>query len=82
MVLEKKLLDHRPIFLLEHIADFGPSSFRLFHYWFELDGFDQIVRDFGLNNLWRWTIYGLYLRKSYNFLNLIYEFGILLLEVG
>ena len=44
MVLEKKIPDHRPILLTEHVVDYGPIPFRFFHSWMRLDGFDDIVR--------------------------------------
>ena len=44
LVLEKNLLDHRLIILIEQPVDYGPTLFRIFHSWFELDDFDEIVR--------------------------------------
>nr|GFB02114.1 RNA-directed DNA polymerase, eukaryota [Tanacetum cinerariifolium] len=41
--LDKHLSDHRPILLHEVNSDFGPSPFRMFHYWFRRDGFDLMV---------------------------------------
>ncbi|KAL4563118.1 hypothetical protein LXL04_027151 [Taraxacum kok-saghyz] len=45
MVLEKKIPDHRPILLMEHVVDYGPLPFRLYHSWMGMDGFDEIVRE-------------------------------------
>lgn len=44
MVLQKHLLDHRHILLLEHRVDYGPVHFRGFYSWFDLEGFDEVVR--------------------------------------
>ncbi|GJW85657.1 putative reverse transcriptase domain-containing protein [Tanacetum coccineum] len=41
--LDWYLSDHRPILLRESSFDYGPSPFRIFHFWFELDGFDNLV---------------------------------------
>nr|GFA14548.1 RNA-directed DNA polymerase, eukaryota [Tanacetum cinerariifolium] len=41
--LDKHLSDHRPILLREVITDYGASSFRFYHSWFKLNGFDQMV---------------------------------------
>ncbi|GKB14046.1 hypothetical protein Tco_0847969 [Tanacetum coccineum] len=38
-------LDHRPILLKEHVSDFGPTPFRFFHSWLELEGFHTLVVD-------------------------------------
>ncbi|XP_023771251.1 uncharacterized protein LOC111919929 [Lactuca sativa] len=45
IVLEKNIPDHRPILLLEHRVDYGLTPFRLFHSWFDMEGFDNIVRE-------------------------------------
>nr|GEV38254.1 RNA-directed DNA polymerase, eukaryota, reverse transcriptase zinc-binding domain protein [Tanacetum cinerariifolium] len=39
------LSDHRPILLRELNVDYGPSPFRFFHYWIEMEGFCKIVED-------------------------------------
>ncbi|GJV11623.1 RNA-directed DNA polymerase, eukaryota [Tanacetum coccineum] len=39
------LSDHRPILLRESHFDYGPTPFRFFHYWFELEGFNKLVED-------------------------------------
>lgn len=44
MVLEKKFLDHGHILLLEHGVDHGPYPFRLFHSWFDIEGFEDVFR--------------------------------------
>lgn len=41
--LGKKIPNHRPILLLEHRVDYDPTSFCLFYYWFDMDGFDVVV---------------------------------------
>ncbi|GJX77443.1 RNA-directed DNA polymerase, eukaryota [Tanacetum coccineum] len=45
ITLDRYLSDHRPILLREACFDYGPTPFRLFHYWFDWDGFDTFVRD-------------------------------------
>ncbi|GJZ21181.1 RNA-directed DNA polymerase, eukaryota [Tanacetum coccineum] len=40
--LERHLSDHRPIILCEVHADFGPTPFRFYHSWFNLEGFDTM----------------------------------------
>nr|GEW46265.1 RNA-directed DNA polymerase, eukaryota, reverse transcriptase zinc-binding domain protein [Tanacetum cinerariifolium] len=44
ITLDRYLSDHRPILLRESHFDYGPTPFRLYHYWFELDGFDNFVK--------------------------------------
>nr|GEY66937.1 RNA-directed DNA polymerase, eukaryota [Tanacetum cinerariifolium] len=39
--LDRFLLDHRPIIMHDAHYDYGPIPFKLFHYCFELDGFDK-----------------------------------------
>lgn len=53
LVLEKMILDHRPILLLEHQIDYGPTLFRLFHSWFDMDGFDDVMWYSWVNSLSR-----------------------------
>ncbi|GJY19886.1 hypothetical protein Tco_0392452 [Tanacetum coccineum] len=36
---------HRPILLREVCHDYGPIPFWVFHYWFEWEGFDELVKD-------------------------------------
>nr|GEZ35585.1 RNA-directed DNA polymerase, eukaryota [Tanacetum cinerariifolium] len=43
--LDRYLSDHRPILMRELHCDYGPIPFKVFHYWFELDGFDKLVED-------------------------------------
>ncbi|GJS62664.1 RNA-directed DNA polymerase, eukaryota [Tanacetum coccineum] len=43
--LEGHLSDHRPILLREVVTDYGPSPFRVYHSWFSLQGFDQMVSE-------------------------------------
>nr|GEW74079.1 putative RNA-directed DNA polymerase, eukaryota, reverse transcriptase zinc-binding domain protein [Tanacetum cinerariifolium] len=45
IILDRYLSDHRPILLLGIRLDYGPTLFRFFHYWFELDGFDSFVTE-------------------------------------
>nr|GEU76588.1 putative RNA-directed DNA polymerase, eukaryota, reverse transcriptase zinc-binding domain protein [Tanacetum cinerariifolium] len=43
MCLDRHLSYHRPILLREIYTDFGATPFRLYHYWFNLAGFDHLV---------------------------------------
>ncbi|GJT65593.1 RNA-directed DNA polymerase, eukaryota [Tanacetum coccineum] len=45
ITLDRYLSDHRPILLREVCHDYGPIPFRVFHYWFEWEGFDELVKD-------------------------------------
>ncbi|GKB00225.1 RNA-directed DNA polymerase, eukaryota [Tanacetum coccineum] len=44
LTLDRYLSDHRPILLCESKFDFGPSPFWFFHYWFDVEGFDDFVK--------------------------------------
>ncbi|GJX30997.1 RNA-directed DNA polymerase, eukaryota [Tanacetum coccineum] len=41
--LDKHLSDHRPILLRDVISDYGATPFHFYHYWFKLNGFEQMV---------------------------------------
>ncbi|GJR30323.1 RNA-directed DNA polymerase, eukaryota [Tanacetum coccineum] len=43
--LERYLSDHRPILLRESHFDYGPTPFRFYHYWCEMEGFNKMVED-------------------------------------
>ncbi|GKF15663.1 hypothetical protein Tco_0057125, partial [Tanacetum coccineum] len=43
--LDRFLSDHRYILLREASFDYGPTSFRFFYFWFDVDGFDKFVTD-------------------------------------
>ena len=43
LVLEKGIPDHRPILIKESIVDYGPTPFRFFHSWLDIDGFHDLV---------------------------------------
>ncbi|GKA50905.1 hypothetical protein Tco_0744101 [Tanacetum coccineum] len=45
LCLDRNLSDHRPILMRELSIDYGPTLFRFFHCWFNLDGFDKMVED-------------------------------------
>lgn len=47
----KNFPDHRPIVLLEHQVDYGPSPFPIFHSWFEQVGFDEVVHNSWTSNV-------------------------------
>ncbi|GJY51651.1 RNA-directed DNA polymerase, eukaryota [Tanacetum coccineum] len=42
--LDRHLSDHRPILLREMRLDFGPIPFKFYHSWFDLVGFDDLVK--------------------------------------
>nr|GEW55628.1 RNA-directed DNA polymerase, eukaryota [Tanacetum cinerariifolium] len=41
--LDRHLSDHRPILLREILVEFGATTFRIYHSWFLLSGFDQMI---------------------------------------
>nr|GEV94330.1 RNA-directed DNA polymerase, eukaryota, reverse transcriptase zinc-binding domain protein [Tanacetum cinerariifolium] len=43
ITLDRFLLDHWPILLRESTYDYGPSQFRFFKYWAEVDGFEKLI---------------------------------------
>nr|GFC14697.1 RNA-directed DNA polymerase, eukaryota [Tanacetum cinerariifolium] len=43
LTLDRYLLDHRPIMLRDSSHDYGPIPFRMYHYWFEIDGFEEMI---------------------------------------
>ncbi|GJX00650.1 RNA-directed DNA polymerase, eukaryota, reverse transcriptase zinc-binding domain protein [Tanacetum coccineum] len=45
VILEKGRPDHRLILLKESVVDYGPTLFRFFNYWLEMDGFHNLVTD-------------------------------------
>nr|GEV49786.1 RNA-directed DNA polymerase, eukaryota [Tanacetum cinerariifolium] len=45
VILEKGRPDHRPILLKESMVDYGPTPFRFFNSWLEMDGFHNLVTD-------------------------------------
>nr|GEY04543.1 reverse transcriptase domain-containing protein [Tanacetum cinerariifolium] len=42
---DRYISDHRLILMRKSYYDYGPVSFRFFHYWFEIKGFDKLVED-------------------------------------
>ncbi|GJV53561.1 RNA-directed DNA polymerase, eukaryota [Tanacetum coccineum] len=46
---DRFLSDHRPILMRESHHDYGPTPFRFYHYWFNLDGFDNFVEQAWMN---------------------------------
>nr|GEY85843.1 RNA-directed DNA polymerase, eukaryota [Tanacetum cinerariifolium] len=42
--LDRHLSNHRPILLFEVHLDFGPIPFRFYHSWFEIDGFEDLIK--------------------------------------
>nr|GEU45232.1 RNA-directed DNA polymerase, eukaryota [Tanacetum cinerariifolium] len=45
LCLDTNLPDHRPILMRELSIDYSPTPFRFFHSWFNLDGFEKMVKD-------------------------------------
>ncbi|GKA71149.1 RNA-directed DNA polymerase, eukaryota [Tanacetum coccineum] len=45
MCLDRHLSNHRPILMLEMNVDYGAFPFRIFHSWFQRDGFDKLVEE-------------------------------------
>nr|GFB95675.1 RNA-directed DNA polymerase, eukaryota [Tanacetum cinerariifolium] len=45
ITLDIFLSDHHPILLREPSFDYGPTPFRFFLFWFDVDGFDKFVTD-------------------------------------
>ncbi|GJT77711.1 RNA-directed DNA polymerase, eukaryota [Tanacetum coccineum] len=45
LCLDRHLSDHRPIIMYESNMDYGPTPFRLYHSWLNMDGFDKFVED-------------------------------------
>nr|GFA68156.1 RNA-directed DNA polymerase, eukaryota [Tanacetum cinerariifolium] len=45
ITLERYLSDHRPILLRESHFDYGPTPFRFFHHWIEMEGFSKFMED-------------------------------------
>lgn len=43
VVLDKFIMDHRLVFLKENVVDFGPTPFRFFNSWHNMDGFHDLV---------------------------------------
>nr|GEZ54635.1 RNA-directed DNA polymerase, eukaryota, reverse transcriptase zinc-binding domain protein [Tanacetum cinerariifolium] len=43
ITLDRFFSDHRPILLRESTYDYGPSPFRFFKYWAEVDGFEKLI---------------------------------------
>nr|GFB61266.1 RNA-directed DNA polymerase, eukaryota [Tanacetum cinerariifolium] len=43
ITLPRYLSDHCSIFLREISHDYGPIPFKVFHYWFDIDGFNNLV---------------------------------------
>ncbi|GKC60500.1 RNA-directed DNA polymerase, eukaryota [Tanacetum coccineum] len=49
ITLDRFLSDHRPILMRESHHDYGPTPFRFYHYWFDLEGFDKFVEETWMN---------------------------------
>lgn len=43
VVLERRWLDHCPLVLKEMVLDYGPTSFKFFNLWLEMEYFFDIV---------------------------------------
>ncbi|XP_071735549.1 uncharacterized protein [Rutidosis leptorrhynchoides] len=44
-ILSNLWSDHCPILLCNDIVDYGPTPFKIFHSWFDLENFDKTVED-------------------------------------
>ncbi|GKE79008.1 RNA-directed DNA polymerase, eukaryota [Tanacetum coccineum] len=45
VTLDRYLSDHRPILLRESKFNYGPTPFRFFHHWLEVEGLNNLVID-------------------------------------
>ncbi|GKA94146.1 RNA-directed DNA polymerase, eukaryota, partial [Tanacetum coccineum] len=45
LILVRHLSYHRPIILRECDVNYGPIPFKMFHSWFDIEGFEQLVKD-------------------------------------
>nr|GEZ91099.1 RNA-directed DNA polymerase, eukaryota [Tanacetum cinerariifolium] len=45
ITLDRYLSDHRPIILRDVCHDYGPIPFRMYHYWFDWNGFGRFIID-------------------------------------
>nr|GEY50477.1 nucleotide-binding alpha-beta plait domain-containing protein [Tanacetum cinerariifolium] len=45
ITFERFLSDHRPIIFKENRYDYGPTPFRFFHHWLDMDGFTDFVEN-------------------------------------
>nr|GEV36318.1 RNA-directed DNA polymerase, eukaryota, reverse transcriptase zinc-binding domain protein [Tanacetum cinerariifolium] len=45
LILARHLYDHRPIIRRECNVDYSPIPFKMFHSWFDIEGFEQLVKD-------------------------------------
>nr|GFB04177.1 RNA-directed DNA polymerase, eukaryota [Tanacetum cinerariifolium] len=43
LTLDRYLSDHKPIMLRDSSHDYGPIPFRMYHYWSEIDGFEEMI---------------------------------------
>ncbi|GJZ61623.1 RNA-directed DNA polymerase, eukaryota [Tanacetum coccineum] len=43
VTLDRYISDHHPILLRESMFDYGPTPFRFYHYWLEVDGFNDFI---------------------------------------
>ncbi|GKB64193.1 RNA-directed DNA polymerase, eukaryota [Tanacetum coccineum] len=53
VALDRTISDHHPILLRRCTADYGPIPFKIYHSWFQADGFDKVVTDFWSNGYYR-----------------------------
>nr|GFB89954.1 RNA-directed DNA polymerase, eukaryota [Tanacetum cinerariifolium] len=43
LTLDRYLSDHIPIMLRDSSHDYGPVPFQMYHYWFEIDGLEEMI---------------------------------------
>nr|GEY03425.1 RNA-directed DNA polymerase, eukaryota [Tanacetum cinerariifolium] len=53
VALDRTISDHHPILLRRFTADYGPISFKIYHTWFQADGFNKVMADFWSNGYYR-----------------------------
>nr|GEZ90767.1 RNA-directed DNA polymerase, eukaryota [Tanacetum cinerariifolium] len=64
ITLDRYLYDHHPILLRKSNFDFGPTPFRFFHYWFDIEGFDEFVKTTWINaQVTHYNAMGMFMKK-------------------
>ncbi|PWA70273.1 reverse transcriptase domain, Reverse transcriptase zinc-binding domain protein [Artemisia annua] len=53
VALGRTISDHHPILLRRFTADYGPIPFKIYHSWFQGEGFDNVVSEFWSNGYYR-----------------------------
>nr|GEU46015.1 RNA-directed DNA polymerase, eukaryota [Tanacetum cinerariifolium] len=64
ITLDRYLSYHHPILLRESNFDFGPTPFCFFHYWFDIEGFDEFVKTTWINaQVTDHNVIGMFMKK-------------------